>query len=155
MNLFRNLFIDITTPQVSLSVPLLPLGYIFSFQQDLQPLSCCGRRVNINVTDFGEITCHFQYDELVVNESTSLNVNLENADESVLQSESRGAYREAQEYVLQWPIYKETSPERGTIFRLHIYERVAGTLPKRFNLLLRKIKVEKSCSHIKDSSFTA
>ena len=63
-------------------------------------------------------------------------MNLENADESVLQSETRGAYRESQEYVLQWPTYREASPETGTIFRLHIYERVAGTLPKRFSLLL-------------------
>lgn len=44
--------------------------------------------------------------------------------------------------------------ERGTIFRPHIYERV-GTLPKRFNFLLRKIKVENGCIHIKDSVFTA
>lgn len=44
--------------------------------------------------------------------------------------------------------------ERGTIFRPHIYERV-GTLPKRFNFLLRKIKVENGCIHIKDSAFTA
>ena len=44
--------------------------------------------------------------------------------------------------------------ERGTIFRPHIYERV-GTLPKRFNFLLRKIKVENDCIHIKDSAFTA
>lgn len=63
-------------------------------------------------------------------------MNLENADESVLQSESLGAYHESQEYVPQWPTYRKASPERGTIFSLHIYERVAGTLPKRFNLLL-------------------
>lgn len=53
MKYFEICLLKFTTPQVSLRVSLLPPAYIFSFQA-------------ADVTDFGEITCHFQYNELTV-----------------------------------------------------------------------------------------